>query len=152
MDRIGVEAQTGYHDDSSDQNVTHVNEVNLVLNDGTDTGSSDHAVQNEGDTADNSSGDGVDDCLKLGRQGEDDSHDSSNTHYEGVEYAGQGYYAGVLGVGGVGRAAEQTGQGGTDTVAQQGAGQTGISDVVLAGTRNNKKKNDKIINKSKKDK
>ena len=63
---------------------------------------------------------------------EDDSHDSSNTHYEGVEYAGQGYYAGVLGVGGVGRAAEQTSQGGTDTVAQQGAGQTGISNEVLA--------------------
>ena len=51
----------------------------------------------------------------------------------GVIDAAQGQHAGVLAVGSVGRAAEHTGHGGGQAVAQQGAVQAGVFDEVLAG-------------------
>ena len=57
----GVEAQSAHQDDSSNDQVAAVGEVDLVLHYVADADGGDHAVQHEADTADDAGRDGVDD-------------------------------------------------------------------------------------------
>ncbi len=69
----------------------------------------------------------------LGGEAQDDGIDGGETHDAGVVDLGEGEHAGVLTVGGVGGAAEHTGERSGETVANEGAVQTGILDEVPAG-------------------
>ncbi len=73
------------------------------------TDGGDHAVQHKADAADDAGGDGVDDSLKLGAEAQDDGQDSRNADDERIVDLAQSQHAGVLAVGGVGRAAQQAG-------------------------------------------
>ncbi len=127
-----VEAQRRNEDDSRDDQVAAVGKVHLILDHVAHTNGGDHAIEHKADTADDAGGDGVDDGLKLGAEAQDDGQHSGNADDEGVVDLAQGQHAGVLAVGGVGRAAQQASQRGGQTVAQQGAVQAGVIDIVVA--------------------
>ena len=127
-----VEAQGAHQNDSGHDQVAAVGKVHPVLHHIADTDGGDHAVEHKADAADNAGGDGVDDGLKLGAEAQDDGHDGGNADDQRVVDLAQGQHAGVLAVGGVGRAAQQAGHGGGQTVAQQGAVQAGVIDIVVA--------------------
>ena len=127
-----VEAQRGHQNDSSNDQVAAVGEVHPVLDHVADTDGRDHAIQHEADAADDAGGDGVDDCLKLGAEAQDDGQHRSDADDQRVVDAAQRENAGVLAVGGVGRAAQQAGHGGRKAVAHQGAVQAGVVDIVVA--------------------
>ena len=67
----------------------------------------DHAVQDEADAAYDGGGDGVDQRIELGGEGEHDGVDGCQPHDTGIVDLGQSQHAGVLTVGGVGGAAER---------------------------------------------
>lgn len=127
-----VEAQRRHQNDSSNDQVAAVGEVHPVLDHVADTDGRDHAVQHEADAADDAGGDGVDDRLKLGAEAQDDGQYRSDADDQRVVDTAQRENAGVLAVGGVGRAAQQAGHGGRKTVAHQGAVQAGVVDIVVA--------------------
>ena len=128
-----VEAQGAHQNDSGHDQVAAVGKVHPVLHHIADTDGRDHAVEHKADAADDAGGDGVDDGLKLGAEAQDDSQHSGNADDQRVVDLRQGQHAGILAVGGVGGAAQQTGHGGSQTVAQQGLVQARVTDVVLAG-------------------
>ena len=127
-----VEAQGAHQNDSGHDQVAAVGKVHMVFHHVAHTDGGDHAVQHKADAADNAGGDGVDDGLKLGAEAQDDGQHSGNADDQRVVDLAQGQHAGVLAVGGVGRAAQQAGHGGGQTVAQQGAVQAGVIDIVVA--------------------
>ena len=129
----GGEAQTAHEDDGGDDEVAGLGEIHLVLHHVAHAHGGDHTVQDEADAAHDGGGDGVDQRVKLGGEAEDDGVQRRQTDNTGIVHAAQCQHAGVLAVGGVGRAAEHTSEGGGKTVAQQGAVQAGILDEVLAG-------------------
>ena len=131
-DIVVLDADGQAQDHGSDQNVTALGEVNLVFDHIADTDSGDHAVEHQGNTAHGSSGHSDDQSGELGAEGQDDGEVSGQTDDFGVEDLGQSQNAGVLTVGGIGGAAEQSGNGGGQTVTNQGLVQTGVSNVVLA--------------------
>ena len=127
-----VESQRGHQNDGCHDQVAAVGEVHTVLDHIADTDGGDHAVKHEADTADDAGGDGVDDGLKLGAEAQDDGQHCGDADDQRVVDAAQGQNAGVLAVGGVGRAAQQTGHGGGKAVTHQGAVQAGVVDIVVA--------------------
>ena len=74
----------------------------------------------------------MDHLSEEGGEGQDQRVDGGQPDDPGVVHPGEHQHAGVLTVGGVGRAAEQAGQGGGDAVADEGAVQAGVFDEVLA--------------------
>ena len=129
----GAEAQTADEDHCGDNQVTGLGQVHLVFHHVADADGGDHTVEDEADAAHDSGGDGVDQCIKLGGEAQDNGVDGSQTDDPGIVNLAEGQHTGVFAVGGVGRAAEHTRHRGGQTVAQQGAVQTGILDEVLAG-------------------
>ena len=129
----GAEAQTADEDHRGDDEVAGLGQVNAVLHHVADAHRGDHTVEDEADAAHDGSGDGVHQRVELGGEAEDDGVQRGQTNDPGVVDAAQSQHAGVLTVGGVGGAAEHTGEGGGKTVAQQGTVQAGILDEVLAG-------------------
>ena len=127
-----VEAHGAHQDHSSHDEVAAVGKVHPVLHHIADTDGRDHAVEHEADTADDAGRDGVDDSLKLGAEAQDDGQHSGNADHQGIVDLAEGQHAGVLAVGGVGRAAQQAGHAGSQAVAQQGAVQAGVVDIVVA--------------------
>ena len=97
-----------------------------------DTDGGDHAVEDEGDTADGGRGHHLDDRCKLRAEGQDDRDDGSEADDRRIIDLGQRQDAGVLAVGRVGRCAEQGGKRGGKAVAGQGSVQAGILDEVPA--------------------
>gem|GEM_PF-2251680 len=77
--------------------------------------------------------DGLQEGAELADKGQQDGGDRGPGHDAGVEDLGQGHSAGDFGVGGVGRAAEDRGQGGGQAVAQQRAVDARVLQIVLAG-------------------
>ena len=127
-----VEAQGAHQNDSGHDQVAAVGKVHAVLHHIAHTDGGDHAVQHKADAADDAGGDGVDDSLKLGAEAQDDGQHGSNADDQRIVDLAQSQHAGVLAVGGIGRAAQQAGHGGCQTVAQQGAVQAGVVDIVVA--------------------
>ena len=127
-----VEAQCAHQNDGGNDQVAAVGEVHAVLHHVAHTDGRDHAVQHKADTADDAGGDGVDDSLKLGAEAQDDGQHSGNTDDQRVVDLAQCQHAGVLAVGGVGGAAQQTSHGSGQTIAHQGAVQAGVIDIVVA--------------------
>ena len=127
-----VEAQRADQDDSGNDQVAAVGKVHTVLDHIADTDRGDHSVQHKADAANDAGGDGVDDGLKLGAEAQDHSHHSGNADDERIVDAAQGQNTGVLTVGSIGGAAQQTCHGSGKAVAHQGAVQAGIIDIVVA--------------------
>ena len=127
-----VEAQCADQDDSGNDQVAAVGKVHTVLDHIADTDRGDHSVQHKADAANDAGGDGVDDSLKLGAEAQDDGQHSGNTDDQRVVDLAQCQHAGVLAVGGVGGAAQQTSHGSGQTIAHQGAVQAGVIDIVVA--------------------
>ena len=126
------EAQTAYQDDGSDDQVAGVGKVHPVLHHIAHADGGDHAVQDEGHAADDGGGDGVDQGGKGGGEGQHHGIERRQPDHLGVVDPGEDQHAGILAVGGVGRAAEQAGQGGGDAVADEGAVEAGILDEIFA--------------------
>ena len=127
-----VKAQCAHQNDGGNDQVAAVGEVHAVLHHVAHTDSGDHSVQHKADTADDAGGDSVDDGLKLGAEAQDDSQHSGNADDQRVVDLAQCQHAGVLAVGGVGGAAQQTSHGGGQTIAHQGAVQAWVIDIVVA--------------------
>ena len=127
-----VEAKRADQDDSGNDQVAAVGKVYTVLDHIADTDRGDHSVQHKADAANDAGGDGVDDSLKLGAEAQDHSHHSGNADDERIVDAAQGQNTGVLTVGSIGGAAQQTCHGSGKAVAHQGAVQAGIIDIVVA--------------------
>ncbi len=83
--------------------------------------------------ADDGRGDGVDERVKLGGEAQDDGVDGRKADNAGVVDLGEGEHAGVLTIGGVGGAAEEAGERGGETVADERAVQARVFDEVAAG-------------------
>ena len=122
-----ADAYKNYHDD-----VAGLLEISVVLDHVADTDRGDHAVEDQGDAADGRYRHHMDDSRELRAEGQDDRIKGSQTDHEGIVDLGQSQHAGVLAVGGVGRSTEQGCDGRADTVADEGAVQTGIFNEVLA--------------------
>ena len=127
-----VEAKRADQDDSGNDQVAAVGKVYTVLDHIADTDRGDHSVQHKADAADDAGGDSVDDSLKLGAEAQDDGQHSGNADDQRVVDLAQCQHAGVLAVGGVGGAAQQTSHGSGQTIAHQGAVQAGVIDIVVA--------------------
>ena len=128
-----VEAQTADEHHGGDDQVAGLGEIHFVFHHIPHTHGGDHTVEDEADAAHDGGGDGVDQCVKLGGEAEDDGVDGGQTDDPGIVYLAQSQHAGVFTVGSVGGAAHEGGDGGGQTVTQQGAVQTGIGDEILAG-------------------
>ena len=135
LDGAGVVDADGEHQDQGgNDNVAGVGEVDLVLDHISHADGRDHTVEDEADTADGGAGHGGDEGGKLRAEGEDDRKHGGQANDAGIIDLAQGQNAGVLAIGGVGRGAEESGQGGGKTVAQEGAMQAGVDKVIaLAG-------------------
>ena len=130
-----VELKPRPHDEDhrGDDQVAGLGQVHLVLHHVAHAHGGDHAVQHEADAAHDGGGDGVDQGVKLGGEGEDDGVHGGQADDPGIVDLAQSQNAGILAVGGVGGAAEHTGQRGGQAVAQEGAVQAGVCDEVRAG-------------------
>lgn len=89
----GAEAQSADEDDGGDDEVTGLGEIHPVLHHVPHAHGGDHAVQDEADAAYDGGGDGVDQCIELGGEGEDDGVDGCQPHDTGVVDLGQGQHA-----------------------------------------------------------
>lgn len=119
-------------DKCCDDNVAAVGEVNLVLNDVADADCGDHTVEDEGYAADGCGGHCGDEGCKLRAEGEHYCKACCDADHAGVIDLAECENAGVFTVGGVCRCAEESCQGGCKTVAEEGAVQAGVSNIVLA--------------------
>ena len=115
---------------SRDQNIAGLGEVDLVLDDVAHADCGDHAVEHEADAADGAAGHGGDDGRELRAEGEEHGQNCRDADDARVIDAAEGQNAGVFAVGRVGGRAEEGCQRGRKTVAHQGAVQAGIFNVV----------------------
>ena len=122
-------AEAADEDHSSDDQIAGFSEVHLIFHDVAHTYSGDHTVKDEGNTADDCSGDGVDQRIKLGGEGENDGVNGGNADYAGIVYTAESQYAGVFTVSGVGRTAEHAGKSGGNTTKQEIEAVTGSIDA-----------------------
>ena len=130
---LGVaDADAQHQDQGRDEDVAGFREVHLVFHHVADAHGGDHAVEHQADAADGAAGHGGDDGRELGAEGEAHGQDRRDADDPGVIDAAQGQDAGILAVGGVGRGAEEGRQGGGKAVAEKGAVQAGVLDVVAA--------------------
>ncbi|MNZ76880.1 hypothetical protein D3C78_954020 [compost metagenome] len=93
----------------------------------------DRAEQQAQDAAHHRYRDALQQCAELADEGQGDGEDRRPGHDLRVVVLGQHHRAGHFGIGGVGRAAEQASCGGGQAIAQQGAVQAGLLQVVAAG-------------------
>ena len=119
-------AQGQGHDQGSNDDVAALGEVHLVFHHVAYADSRNHTIEDQGDTADGGCGHAVNKGRKLRAEGQDGSDAGSNADDLGIIDLRQGQNAGVFAVGGVGRSAEESSQGGGKTVTEQGAVQTRV--------------------------
>ena len=130
----GIEAESGNEDNCCDDEVAGLGEVYLILNNVSDADSGYHTIEDEGNAADDGSGNGVYQSGELGQAGKQDRGYGCYLDNAGIVNLGERQNACILAVGGVSGAAECCREAGCDTIAQQGTMQTGGSDVVLTGS------------------
>ncbi len=123
-------ADTDNENDGGDEEVAVLVEVHRLEH--LQTGSRDKAVKGHADTTHHAVGDGLEEGHQRGDQGEDDAGKGRAPDADGGGVAGDGDRGDGLAVGRVRAAAEEGAGHGTDAVAQQGAGQSGLFEKVNA--------------------
>ncbi len=118
-----------------DEHVAALHEVDVVLHQVADADGGDHAVKHQRHAADDAGGHDGDDGRELGGEREQDGEQRRDAHDARVEHAGEREHARVLAVGGVGRRAEQGGDDGRQTVAEQRAVKPRLCDEVAVARR-----------------
>ena len=116
----------------SDEHVTWNGEIYLFFYQVTDTYGTNHSVKDEAYTADGGAGHQCYEAREFRTERQYDSEYRCDADNARVEYTGDVKHSGVLAVSGVGRCSEQRCDEGSNTVAAEGAVQTGLAQEVLA--------------------
>ena len=133
LDAAGVVDADGKHEDESgNDNIARVGEVDLIFNNVSHTDCGDHTVEDEGHAADGCGGHCRDESCKLGAEGDDYCDAGRDADNARVIDLGERKHTGVFAVGSVGRAAEESRKGGCKAVAEKSAMEAGVGHVVLA--------------------
>ena len=128
----GSAADTQDEDSSRDAQVAGLREVDMVVNQGTDTGGGDHAVQQDAYAAQNCLRNGTAQGIELGAEGEQGHPQGAEADDGGRIQVGNSQNAGVLGVDGEGGTTEAAGEDGGNAAGEYRAVQAGLVGKVLA--------------------
>src|SRR5690606_36268179 len=126
-------ADTEHQGHRNDYQVAGFRQVNLVADQGVQAHHRNGAEQQAENAAHYRHRNGLQGRAELAHERQDHRHNGGPPHDFRVEVAGQDYGAGDFRVGGVGRSAKGGGGTGGQAVAEQGAMQPRLVQVVLAG-------------------
>ena len=116
------------------QHIPGIRQIHLFLHERGNTGNDNSTIKDGGNTSQNRGGDRVDKRIKHAEEGQQDGKDAGDECSSSIIDFRHGDNAGILGIGRVCKAAQQTGNRSSDAVADQTAVQTGINDeVALTG-------------------
>jgi len=105
--------------------------IEIHLLDHLQAGNSDKAVERDTDTTHDAAGNGIQERHEGAKEGDGQTHDGSGSDGDDGCVAGDSHAANGLTISGIGAAAEDSAGHGADTIAQQGAVQTGILQQIL---------------------
>lgn len=126
------QADGQHQDQRRDQHVAALGEVHLVLHHVPHAHGGDHAVEHQAHAAHGGGGHGHDDGREFRAEGQQNGKVGSQPDDQRIIDLAQGQHAGIFAIGGVGRGAEQGGDGGGQAVTHQGAVQAGVGHIILA--------------------
>ena len=127
-----AEAKAADKDNARDDQVPGLGQVYPVFYNVPYADGGDHSIEHKADAADDGGRHGSDDGGNLRDEADDDGKHGRNADDHRIIYLGKLQYAGILSVGGVGRAACKACQGGGKTISQKGTVQARIFNKVLS--------------------
>ena len=131
-ERQGHAGQAGDEDDRRQDHVAVLAVINVVVDQNTQTGGADHAVQQEGDAADDRAGDGLDQGGERADERADDGDDCRAADDAHRVDLGDRHNADVLAVGGGRDRTDEAGDHGREVICEQRAVQAGVLEQIAA--------------------
>ena len=124
--------QTGNKDNRGQDHVAVLAVINMIINQNTQTGGADHAVQQERDTADDRTRNRLDKgCQRADKRADDAQHSRAADNAHGV-HLGDSHNTDVLAVGGGRDRTDEAGDHGREVIREQRAVQTGVLEQIAA--------------------
>ena len=131
-ERQGHAGQAGDEDDRRQDHVAVLAVIDVVVDQNAQTGGADHAVQQEGDAADDRAGDGLDEGGERADERADDGDDCRAADDAHRVDLGDRHNADVLAVGGGRDRTDEAGDHGREVIREQRAVQAGVLEQIAA--------------------
>ncbi len=124
--------QAGNKDNRGQDHIAVLAVIHMIVNQNTQTGGADHAVQQERDTADDRTRNGLDQsCQRADERADDAQHSRAADNAHGI-HLGNSHNTDVLAVGGGRHRADKAGDHGREVIREQRTVQTGILEQIAA--------------------